>query len=105
MTSLLLRSGRFGVLIALALLLGSKLASFTGHQSLGHLLFWQGTNMHVWFPCGGWTNRLCVRSPMDWQYFSFGLAFGSLVYALGVAVILGSHAASKRRSAAFPALR
>ena len=102
MTNLLLRSGRLGALIALALLLGSELASFTGHQSLGHLLFWQGTKMHVWFSCSGWTNTLCVRSSIDWQYFTFGLALGSLVYALGVAVVIvGSSAASKHRTAAF----
>ncbi len=83
MKSLALRSASLGVATAVALLLASIIAHFTGYMRVGHLFYWQGTKMHVWFPCDGWVDLLCVRSPIDWQYFTFGLVFGSLIYAIG----------------------
>lgn len=58
--------------------------------------------MHVWIPCNGWASLLCVRAPIDWQYFTFGLVVGSLVYAIGAAAVLaGADLVSRRRMAAF----
>lgn len=88
MKSLALRSVRFGLATAFALLLASMIATFAGYSGLGHLLYWQGAKMHVWFSCDGGVNLLCVRSPIDWQFFTFGLMLGSLVYTIGWVVVL-----------------
>lgn len=101
MRSLTLRSLRIGLAAALALLVASYIASFSGFGKIGHLLFWQGTKMHVWFPCKGWVDLLCVRSPVDWQYLTFGIPLGTLIYAWCAAIVLAaSRAVEARRKAA-----
>lgn len=102
MSGLTLRSLRIGFRAAFALLVASEIAYFAGYGRLGHLLFWQGTKMHVWFPCDGWVSLLCVRSQTDWQYFTFGISLGILVYTLCAAIVLvGSVAVRARRTTAF----
>lgn len=102
MRSLTLRSLRIGLAIAFALLVASQVAYLSGYGALGHLLFWQGAKMHVWFPCDGWGGLLCVRSSIDWQYFTFGISLGTLVYSLcTAAVLVGSSAVRARHTTAF----
>lgn len=102
MRSLILRSLRIGLTMAFALLVASEIAALSGYGRLGHLLFWQGTKMHVWFPCEGRVNLLCVRSPVDWQYITFGIPLGTLVYSLcAVVVLVVSSAVHTRRTTAF----
>jgi hypothetical protein len=102
MRNLTLRSLRIGFSAAFALLVASEIAYLAGYGRLGHLLFWQGAKIHTWFPCDGWVGLLCVRSPVDWQYFTFGISLGILIYTLCAAIVLiGSGAVSARRTAAF----
>ncbi len=37
--------------------------------------------MHVWFQCSGWTNAFCIRSPIDWQYYSGRACLARLSYS------------------------